>query len=218
MKKKIFVIFISIFLMISSVNAACDNSERNRLKSLSNDITYETSYSISTKTFTIKFYNVFPGLIIGINDGTIKGGDNNDSYSVTIDNIKEGEHLTANIYDSIGCDETLNTLFITLPYYNTFYGTQKCEKYVGKLTQCTYKFLSYELTEDILDGAIKSLDTEIEPIIPESVVKKTFFEKAYETLKTFLTDWGINIGLFLFFGIVTAVIGEKIYRKIKHGI
>ena len=112
----------------------------------------------------------------------------------------------------------LNTLFITLPYYNNFYGTQKCEKYVGKLTQCTYKFLSYELTEDILDGAIKSIDTEIKPVIPEPVVKKTFFEKAYETVKTFLTDWGINIGLFLFFGIVTAVIGEKIYRKIKHGI
>ena len=142
MKKKIFVILISIFVMISSVNATCDDNERNRLKSLSKDITYETSYSISTKTFTIKFYNVFPGLIIGINDGTIKGGDNNDSYSVTIDNIKEGEHLTADIYDSIGCNEKLNTLFITLPYYNNFYGTQKCEKYVGKLTQCTYKFLS----------------------------------------------------------------------------
>ena len=65
---------------------------------------------------------------------------------------------------------------------------------------------------------IKSIDTEIKPVIPEPVVKKTFFEKAYETVKTFLTDWGINIGLFLFFGIVTAVIGEKIYRKIKHGI
>lgn len=218
MKKKIFVIFISIFVMISSVNASCDDSERDKLKSLSKDITYETSYSISTKTFTVKFYNVFPGLIIGINNGAIKGGDNNDSYSVTIDNIKEGEHLIANIYDSIGCGETLNTLFITLPYYNTFYGTQKCEKYVGKLTQCTYKFLPYEMTESILDGAIDSLDTEIDPIIPEPALKKSFFEKAYETVKTFLTDWGINIGLFLFFGIVTAVIGEKIYRKIKHGI
>lgn len=49
-------------------------------------------------------------------------------------------------------------------------------KYVGKLTQCTYKFLSYELTEDILDGAIKSIDTEIKPVIPEPVVKKHFWK------------------------------------------
>ena len=92
MKKKIFVILISIVVIISSVNATCDDNERNRLKSLSKDITYETSYSISTKTFTIKFYNVFPGLIIGINDGRENGQD----FSFQVDKRQDGQkvHLT----------------------------------------------------------------------------------------------------------------------------
>ena len=41
MKKKIFVILISIFVMISSVNATCDDNERNRLKSLSSKLKEE---------------------------------------------------------------------------------------------------------------------------------------------------------------------------------
>ncbi|UKI56975.1 MAG: hypothetical protein L6V81_06090 [Clostridium sp.] len=41
MKKKIFVLLLSLFLIISNVNAECDTSERNELKSLAQDITYE---------------------------------------------------------------------------------------------------------------------------------------------------------------------------------
>ena len=217
MKKKIFILLLGSFLMISNINAECNTSERNELKSLAQDITYEKSYSMSDKVFTIKFYNVFPGLLLRIN-GSIYSGNSNDNYSVELTNLVEGTRVSADVLETIGCDETLNTLFITLPYYNTFYGTQKCEKYIGKLTQCTSQFLSYELSESILDSAIESLGNEIKPDIPDKPVKKTFFQKAYEVTKTFLMDWGISIGLFIFFGVITAIIGEKIFRKTKHGI
>lgn len=217
MKKKIFVLLLSSFLIINSVNAECTEENKNELKKLAQDITYEKSYSMSDKVFTIKYYNVFPGMLLKINNNVLQG-NSNDNYSIKLNNLLEGEYITADVIDTIGCGITLNTIFITLPYYNTFYGTQKCEKYVGKLTQCTSQFLSYELDEDMLDSAIEAYENKIDPIIEEPIIKKTFLQRVYATVKNFLIDWGISIGLFIFFGVITAIIGEKIFRKTKHGI
>lgn len=216
MKKKLFII-LCLFLMISNVKAECSTSRRNELKALSRDITYETSYSMGNKTFEVTFYNVFPGLLLKYNNN-IYNGDFSDDYSVTIKNLSEGEYLTINVIDSEGCNETMNTIFITLPYYNLFFGTQKCEEYVSKLKLCSSKFLSYRLTEEILDDAIKSLDTKIAPVEKPDNTKTSTWQKIIDTVKTFFTNWGINIIVFIVFGSITVIICENIYRKVKHGI
>lgn len=216
MKKRLFII-ICLFLMISNVKAECSTSRRNELKALSRDITYETSYSMGNKTFEVTFYNVFPGLLLKYNNN-IYNGDFSDDYSVTIKNLSEGEYLTINVIDSEGCNETMNTIFITLPYYNLFFGTQKCEEYVSKLKLCSSKFLSYRLTEEILDDAIKSLDTKIAPVEKPDNTKTSTWQKIIDTVKTFFTNWGINIIVFIVFGSITVIICENIYRKVKHGI
>ena len=83
MKKKIFIVFISMFLMLGSIKAECTDSKYNELKGLASDITYETSYSMSSKTFTVTFYNVFPGMYLMINKNVyISNGS--DNYSVTL--------------------------------------------------------------------------------------------------------------------------------------
>lgn len=216
MKKKLFII-LCLFLMISNVKAECSTSRRNELKALSRDITYETSYSMGNKTFEVTFYNVFPGLLLKYNNN-VYNGDFSDDYSVTIKNLSEGEYLTINVIDSEGCNETMNTIFITLPYYNLFFGTQKCEEYVSKLKLCSSKFLSYRLTEEILDDAIKSLDTKIDPVEKPDNTKTSTWQKIIDTVKTFFTNWGINIIVFIVFGSITVIICENIYRKVKHGI
>ncbi len=216
MKKKLFII-LCLFLMISNVKAECSTSRRNELKALSRDITYETSYSMGNKTFEVTFYNVFPGLLLKYNNN-VYNGDFSDDYSVTIKNLSEGEYLTVNVIDSEGCNETMNTIFITLPYYNLFFGTQKCEEYVSKLKLCSSKFLSYRLTEEILDDAIKSLDTKIAPVEKPDNTKTSTWQKIIDTVKTFFTNWGINIIVFIVFGSITVIICENIYRKVKHGI
>lgn len=216
MKKKLFII-LCLFLMISNVKAECSTSRRNELKALSRDITYETSYSMGNKTFEVTFYNVFPGLLLKYNNN-VYNGEFSDDYSVTIKNLSEGEYLTINVIDSEGCNETMNTIFITLPYYNLFFGTQKCEEYVSKLKLCSSKFLSYRLTEEILDDAIKSLDTKITPVEKPDNTKTSTWQKIIDTVKTFFTNWGINIIVFIVFGSITVIICENIYRKVKHGI
>lgn len=216
MKKKLFII-LCLILMISNVKAECSTSRRNELKALSRDITYETSYSMGNKTFEVTFYNVFPGLLLKYNNN-VYNGDFSDDYSVTIKNLSEGEYLTINVIDSEGCNETMNTIFITLPYYNLFFGTQKCEEYVSKLKLCSSKFLSYRLTEEILDDAIKSLDTKITPVEKPDNTKTSTWQKIIDTVKTFFTNWGINIIVFIVFGSITVIICENIYRKVKHGI
>ena len=216
MKKKLFII-LCLFFMISNVKAECSTSRRNELKALSRDITYETSYSMGNKTFEVTFYNVFPGLFLKYNNN-VYNGDFSDDYSATIKNLSEGEYLTINVIDSEGCNETMNTIFITLPYYNLFFGTQKCEEYVSKLKLCSSKFLSYRLTEEILDDAIKSLDTKIAPIEKPDNTKTSTWQKIIDTVKKFFTNWGINIIVFIVFGSITVIICENIYRKVKHGI
>lgn len=217
MKKKIFIVFISMFLMLGSIKAECTDSKYNELKGLASDITYETSYSMSSKTFTVTFYNVFPGMYLMINKNVyISNGS--DNYSVTLSGQEEGNYLTVYVEASGDCTGTLNTIFITLPYYNSFFRTQKCEPYEDKLKLCSSKFLSYRLTEEILDDAIAQIEKKIDPVVKPETPKKTTFELIVDAAKDFFFSWGINIIVFVVFGAITALIGNKIFKKVKHGI
>lgn len=217
MKKKIFIVFISMFLMLGSIKAECTDSKYNELKGLASDITYETSYSMSSKTFTVTFYNVFPGMYLMINKNVyISNGS--DNYAVTLSGQEEGKYLTVYVEASGDCTGTLNTIFITLPYYNSFFRTQKCEPYEDKLKLCSSKFLSYRLTEEILDDAIAQIDKKIDPVVVPETPKKTIFELIVDAAKDFFFSWGINIIVFVVFGAITALIGNKIFKKVKHGI
>lgn len=217
MKKKIFIIFISMFLMLGSIKAECTDSKYNELKGLASDITYETSYSMSSKTFTVTFYNVFPGMYLMINKNVyISNGS--DNYAVTLSGQEEGKYLTVYVEASGDCTGTLNTIFITLPYYNSFFRTQKCEPYEDKLKLCSSKFLSYRLTEEILDDAIAQIEKKIDPVVKPETPKKTTFELIVDAAKDFFFSWGINIIVFFAFGAITALIGNKIFKKVKHGI
>ena len=218
MKKKIFIIFISMFLMLGSIKAECTDSKYNELKGLASDITYETSYSMSSKTFTVTFYNVFPDMLLSINKRVYAGKDG-DNYSVVISNLAEGEYIKADVIGTGDCiKHTFNSIFITLPYYNTFFRTQKCEPYEDKLKLCSSKFLSYRLTEEILDDAIAQIDKKIDPVVKPEIPKKTTFKLIIDAAKDFFFSWGINIIVFFVFGAITALIGNKIFKKVKHGI
>ena len=75
---------------------------------------------MSSKTFTVTFYNVFPGMYLMINKNVyISNGS--DNYSVTLSGQEEGNYLTVYVEASGDCTGTLNTIFITLPYYNSFF-------------------------------------------------------------------------------------------------
>lgn len=203
--------------MLGSIKAECTDSKYNELKGLASDITYETSYSMSSKTFTVTFYNVFPGMYLMINKNVyISNGS--DNYAVTLSGQEEGKYLTVYVEASGDCTGTLNTIFITLPYYNSFFRTQKCEPYEDKLKLCSSKFLSYRLTEEILDDAIAQIDKKIDPVVVPETPKKTIFELIVDAAKDFFFSWGINIIVFVVFGAITALIGNKIFKKVKHGI
>ena len=206
-----------MFLMLGSIKAECTDSKYNELKGLASDITYETSYSMSSKTFTVTFYNVFPGMYLMINKNVyISNGS--DNYAVTLSGQEEGKYLTVYVEASGDCTGTLNTIFITLPYYNSFFRTQKCEPYEDKLKLCSSKFLSYRLTEEILDDAIAQIEKKIDPVVKPETPKKTTFELIVDAAKDFFFSWGINIIVFVVFGAITALIGNKIFKKVKHGI
>ena len=213
MKKILLFVLILIFPCYIFAAPTCDYEKKNELSKLANDITYETTYVKSKKTFTITLYNMIKGLALEY-DGTMYSG--NDKNIITLTGINEGTTAEVVIKVSgLNCDPFLRTLYIKVPYYNKFYGSRKCDEYIDKLSFCKQQFLSYELTEEIIDNAIKNLDEEYyeepdpKPEVPDTPI---------EIILEFVQDYGIKIALISVSSLITIGIFNVIFRKIKHKI
>lgn len=210
--KKLLVILL-LCLPIFVFADECDYQKKNELARLANYITYETSYSKSTDSFTVTFYNMIPGLALEYKTNIYSG---NSSNEIKIIGIKEGTSMKVTVNVSgLNCTPFLRTLYINLPYYNNFYGSKKCEDYKDKITVCSSQFLNYDLTEDLLDKAIENhnggYQEEPDPI---PVVDPSGFEIVLE----FVQDYGIKIALIAISSLITIAIFNVIYRKVKHKI
>ena len=87
MKKILLFVLILIFPCYIFAAPTCDYEKKNELSKLANDITYETTYVKSKKTFTITLYNMIKGLALEY-DGTMYSG--NDKNIITLTGINEG--------------------------------------------------------------------------------------------------------------------------------
>ena len=107
------------------------------------------------------------------------------------------------------------TIYVTLPYYNVFYGSEECDSYEDILTVCSSQFTSYQVTKKILNDAINNYNNKIhnDPVVPDD--KDT---SIISGIKEFISLWGMKILL------VVVTIGLSIWyfqiklRKTKHGI
>lgn len=217
MKKKI---LIALLLMIPfAVNATsntggCDYSLFVQYQKLAGNVQYETSYSKSDKAYSVTFYNVTYNKLKIILESTAYQSD--EEGKLTINKLAEGSTLSFIVDSSdLNCSQSLSTIVVTLPYYNTIYDNSKCNEYRNKLTICTSKFLNYKPTEDLLDSMIKNYNNSIpvqEPEDPDS--DRTILDD----IKDFTVRWGIQILLVVISSSVTILIFNGKLRKVKHGI
>lgn len=216
MKKKLLVLLllmIPFFVNATDTGVSCDYALFVEYQKASNNITYETSYSMKDKTFTIKFYNVISGIYLDVGS-TVKSG--NEEGVAVVENIAEGTNLKVSVDTSkTNCAVGLRTLNITLPYYNEFYGSVACEEYKTKLTICSSKFLSYKSTEELLENMIENYNNSIGPDETVAPPKTRTF---LDDIKDFTIKWGIQILLVAISSGVTIVLFNGKLRKIKHGI
>lgn len=212
MKKKIILLFLMIMFPNFISAATCDTKLFVQYQKLADNIDYETSYSKSANKFTIKFYNVVPGLYIFGNAIHYNGDSEN---IVTIKNVDEGSNVSYTINTSVtDCGSMLKTINVSFPYYNTFYDTDRCEEYKNKLSICSSQFLTYKPSLELFELQVKNLGG-INPILPDDVDEsKTFIDNVID----FMKDWGIQILIVVITSAITIIPFNAKLRKIRHGI
>lgn len=196
------------------INAACDYTKHTKYSEIAGNITYETSYLKESSNFNITIYNLVDDMYIKYNG---KQYNHDSANKALLTNFKEGSRPAIEVYVKDGCDTPVRTIYITLPFYNTYYNSGKCLGYEDKITLCSQQFLSYEVTETILEQAKYNYDNEIiqdvkkdEPVIEEITMKEKVIAFAY--------NWGAKILLVILTTYVTNSVYKVKYRKIKHGI
>lgn len=222
MKKKIIlVLFLVMPILVNAKNtnstSNCDYSIFIEYQKAAMNIEYETSYSVKDKTFSIKFYNIMKGIYLN-HDNTIYSTSESEENEVVINGLSEGQTIKFAVNssaDNTNCNSSLRILQVTLPFYNTFYGTAKCGEYKNKLTICSSKFLDYKPTEELLDSMIDNYNNTIPTVTPDDPeVNRTFLDDILD----FTVQWGIQILLIVVSSVVTILLFNGKLRKIKHGI
>ena len=122
------VVTLLLFMLLPSIiKAECSNKDIVKYQEAATNIktSYEFhDYGNNYKKFTIKLNNITPGLII---EDKIKGGTYSDS-EISIDYYEPG---TSNVFDvyASACNKKVYTLYVNVPYYNSYYDTEECKKY-----------------------------------------------------------------------------------------
>lgn len=215
-KKKIIILLLMLPFFVNAKTIDCDYDLFLEYQKASMNIDYEMFYSVKDKTFTIKFYNVLKNMYINYNS-KVYSSALTDSTEVSIKGIEEGTTVKAIVNTSAehtNCSSSLRSIQITLPYYNTLYGSEKCEEYKNKLSICSSKFLDYKATEDLLYEIIDNYNNTIEPE-PVPNPNRIFI---LDDILDFIAEWGIQVLLVIVSSTLTILLFNAKLRKIKHGI
>ena len=213
--KKLVLFLVLLMLPTFVLGEDCDYTKQVEYGKLANNITYETKYSKSDKTFTITFYNVISVMYLAKGNEVYFG--NGDSQ-VTFKSVAQGTDFSVQVKSILsGCSSPLTAFHISIPYFNPYYGTEDCEEYKTKLNVCASQFLSYQIDEELFNQTIenyKNAYTEEEKKDDNTNTGKTFLEN----LKDFSLDWGVPILIVLVVSAIAVLPFKAIISKIKHRI
>lgn len=218
--RKFLLLLVCIFGFMNVFSAECDNAELKKLNTLANYIEYSYAFNENTSKFDITFINVPEELYI-VND--FKRYDSNNG-NVVVTGIDQGSDIKYEVYSSINAEcvtQYLRVIRVNVPYLNNFFGSNACSGYEN-MSECNNKFLNYELTEAIFKRRIsdendrrKNQNEINDPndIIDVSI-ELTFFERGVNYIK----EYYIPVILVIVSSVITLIICNIIYRKVKHGI
>lgn len=122
MKKKAFMmLFIYLLLFPFSIKAFCYSKDKVKFQKLAENIDYTYVFDENTKTFNIIFTNLqtslsLNGVIYPNQEVTLTGFVPGNSYNFVV-----------KTNDSTCYDETIKTIYVTLPIYNANYNDPLCQ-------------------------------------------------------------------------------------------
>ena len=212
MKKTLFALIVFLVLMVK-LNAFCDYSKQKEYNVLSSYVSYKIDYVESSNDFMVTVYNLADSLFVRYNSVDYV----NSNSESRIMQIKEGSQLVINILtnDSECVNKNLRTLYISIPYLNTFYKSEKCNGHED-LNVCISKFLDYKITESTFNSLLNksSINNTKKTVIEESVEEDSFLND----IVSFLSTIFIPVILVILSSLITFLIFLPIYRKVKYGM
>lgn len=212
--KRLFISIIFLLVLLPvTINAECDYEKNVELNKLAGKITYETSYSKSTKKFSVTFYNVYLGELYLRYGNKLYHPDRNGE--TVIENVSQGTVVDALVLASDSeCSAGLLTIYVKIPFYNDYYKSIDCTGYENLLV-CSSQFLDYEVTPQIFMDAIKNYNDKLN----YKVEKPDDKDKNIVTLVVdFAKNWGLKILLIVVSAGIAFFIFNTKFRKVKHGI
>lgn len=210
MKKSLF--FIILLVLPFFVNAECTYSEKYELNALSSYIDSSYQYNEETGLFTVRLVNVDDRLEIRYESTVLNAEDG----IVLLDNIEPGSRLSLDVYSTIynECyNEYLRVVYISVPYYNRFYGSILCEGH-EHLDICNSKFLDYQISNETFILILNNEDFTLEKEEQSPTISGN--SKWYEEFIVVLQDYYLKIIISIVTTILTVSICNVIYRKVKH--
>lgn len=212
--KKVFIVILFLLVCPLTINAAtCDAKKHSEYSDFSTYIKQDKSFSVSSRKYKVTLYNVVNGLYIKFDDKEYKP----DSESkVVINDVPEGTNKLARVYGDDGCSTSVGTVLINTPFYNEHYDSYLCQGYEDKIVYCSSQFTTVRVTEELIKTAINDYNMTIKHSDKKEEERKpvTFVDKLIEMAES----WGIKLVLALLTSFATAVLFNRKFKKLQHGI
>lgn len=152
---KYLIVSILLFSICSKVSAAaCPNSEKVTYQSLAKNITSSYEYIEETRKFNIHFTNVDENLYI--RELTSEKNYEYTGNEMVLSDFKPGKSYKFGIYTSDARCSGVNmyTIYVTLPYYNSFYQDELCSG-IENYKYCK-KFINKKITYSEFESYVTS--------------------------------------------------------------
>ncbi|MDO4395058.1 MAG: hypothetical protein Q4C23_03665 [Mycoplasmatota bacterium] len=217
-KTKYFMLFgLLFFLCLDSVYATCSTNELNEFKRIKDDykVTYE--FNQKNKTYTLYFNNPNNdkfGYTIEVEDASSLKCTTNDNKTIAkCPDFLSGDYVIDIIGKTKTCDDTLKTINLHLPKYNTYSEDPLCEGLEDfYLCDPTYeKDLDRETFESRIANYKKQLT-----IKKSSKQEDNKSNEVINNIKKFLEDNLVTIivvTIFIILLIITIIMTIKSSRK-----
>lgn len=223
--KKILIVLLVLIMCPMIINAkeeekkeeeekTCDYKAQQGLSVLANKVDYDLVYNNSEGTFTVNLYNVVDGMYASYNSKAYMSSVYPDGV-IQFKDIEQGTIMDFTMYASgTKCKNSLITLTVNVPFYNTYYKAPECEGY-ETLNVCSSKFLNYKINEKLFKETIENYNLKKNYKIEDTNKGDETF---VELVVSFAKSWGLKILLIVVSAGLAFLIFNSKFRKIKHRI
>ncbi len=214
MKRILFGFIISMCFLVK-LNAECNYSDIVELNTLASHISYTYEYNETNQNFDVTLYNTVNKLKLEYLKEIIESNNN----KIVISNVIEGTKLYIRILSSQNTEcenKLLRTINIYLPYKNEYYNSSYCEHYI-ELPICSTRFLDYDISYDIFKNILDKQRNQTEKEEkPEEKENEIITESIINLILNFFKNHWIEIAVVIGSGLITFIVGNIIYKKIKY--